>query len=440
MRDFLVLLIFFGSLPVCLTRPYVGILLWAWISYMNPHRLTWGIAYNFPVGEITAFTVLVGFIFSFIKGKISLYVLREREAILLFLLWLMLTLTTLFAFNQELAWPKWIYISKILLMTFFTIILIDDRNKLRYFCLVISVSIGFYGIKGGIFSILTGGIYRVLGPPDSFIFDNTAIAMALVMILPFFWYLSKEENNRLLKVILINTFMLSSIAAMFTYSRAALLGLSVVGFLMFLRLRLAPKILAVLALLALSTILIAKIPEQWFDRAKSIANYKEDLSAVTRLTAWKHAWEVAKTRPLTGAGFQALEEENIDQLFEELSIQDQRPPEMTSSDVHSIYFEILSENGFLTFIVFITLALSSILGLRKLRKESGKNSSLEWQFNYSHMTEIGIIAYLICGAFLEFATFDLYYHLISIVIILKSIKRREDERLSVEVNYQPVRY
>jgi hypothetical protein len=37
MRDILVTLIVFGALPFVFKRPYIGVLLWVWISVMNPH-------------------------------------------------------------------------------------------------------------------------------------------------------------------------------------------------------------------------------------------------------------------------------------------------------------------------------------------------------------------------------------------------------------------
>jgi len=42
MRDILITLIVFGCIPLVFKRPWTGILLFAWISYMNPHRLTYG--------------------------------------------------------------------------------------------------------------------------------------------------------------------------------------------------------------------------------------------------------------------------------------------------------------------------------------------------------------------------------------------------------------
>ncbi|HEU4855481.1 MAG TPA: DUF5935 domain-containing protein, partial [Nitrosospira sp.] len=44
MRDILVTLIVFGALPFVFKRPYIGVLLWVWISVMNPHTQGWGFA------------------------------------------------------------------------------------------------------------------------------------------------------------------------------------------------------------------------------------------------------------------------------------------------------------------------------------------------------------------------------------------------------------
>ena len=58
MRDLFVTMVVFGSLPLILKRPYIGILMWSWIGYMNPHRLSWGFATDFPFAMIIAITTL----------------------------------------------------------------------------------------------------------------------------------------------------------------------------------------------------------------------------------------------------------------------------------------------------------------------------------------------------------------------------------------------
>ena len=48
MRDMFVTGIIFGLLPFVFRRPWLGILLWSWLGYMNPHRLAWGLPTTSP--------------------------------------------------------------------------------------------------------------------------------------------------------------------------------------------------------------------------------------------------------------------------------------------------------------------------------------------------------------------------------------------------------
>ena len=58
--------------------------------------------------------------------------------------------------------------------------------------LVIALSIGFYGVKGGIFTIVTGGVYRVQGPPGTFIAGNNEIGLAIAMTIPLLCYCARH--------------------------------------------------------------------------------------------------------------------------------------------------------------------------------------------------------------------------------------------------------
>ena len=64
MRDIAITLIVFGALPFIMARPWIGILMWSWLGYMNPHRLSWGFAFDFPFSQVTALATLLGFLFA----------------------------------------------------------------------------------------------------------------------------------------------------------------------------------------------------------------------------------------------------------------------------------------------------------------------------------------------------------------------------------------
>ncbi len=61
MRDIVLTLFVLGSVPMMVYRPFVGLLFWMWLGFMNPHRLTWGFAYNFPFVQVAAIATLLGF-------------------------------------------------------------------------------------------------------------------------------------------------------------------------------------------------------------------------------------------------------------------------------------------------------------------------------------------------------------------------------------------
>src|SRR5690242_8406878 len=128
LRDIAFTIIFAGLVPASFRRPWVGVLAWSWIAYMAPHKLTWGFAASLPVAQGIAVATLAGFLFSKDKPKLP----RTIEATMLAVLAIDFTMTTIFSLHPEYAWGKWNWVMKSLLMTFVTMYLMQDREKLRY--------------------------------------------------------------------------------------------------------------------------------------------------------------------------------------------------------------------------------------------------------------------------------------------------------------------
>src|SRR5688500_863863 len=232
-RDIIVTIIIVGSLPFCFLRPWIGVLVWSWIGYMNPHRLTWEFAHDMPFAQMVAIATLAGLLAT--KEKYPLPGMREVYLLVLFSL--VMFVSTLFAYYPEPAWEQFDKVWKILLMTFVTIILFQDPKKLRALVWVIALSIGFYGLKGGIFTIKTGGAQMVLGPEGTFLEGNTEIGLALNMVLPFLVFLRRVTRNNWLRTFLLVVSGFTVIAILGTYPRGAFLGLVVVTTLIFLKSR-----------------------------------------------------------------------------------------------------------------------------------------------------------------------------------------------------------
>jgi probable O-glycosylation ligase (exosortase A-associated) len=189
--------------------------LWAWVSYMNPHRLTWGIAYEFPVAAVVGATLLAGVVFTREPRRIPLTPLTAVW--ILFVLWM--CLTTVVALTPEAAHEQLSKVLKFQLIAFITLMLLTTRERLYALIWIIVLSLGFYGIKGGLFALLTGGNYKIWGPEGSFIAGNNEVGLALVMTLP----LMRSQRPWVRRALLV-AMLLTALTILATYSRGAFLA------------------------------------------------------------------------------------------------------------------------------------------------------------------------------------------------------------------------
>jgi probable O-glycosylation ligase (exosortase A-associated) len=410
-RDVVVTAVILGLLPFCLAQPWIGILTWSWVGYMNPHRLTWGFAYHLPFALVIMAATLAGLPFT--KDKKGLP--GSIEVFLLLALWGWFFVTTMFAFYPAEAWTHFVKISKILLGVFLTLILFQDARRLQMLIWVIVGSIGFYGFKGGLFTLATGAQHQILGPPESFLAGNTEIGLALNMVIPLLVYLQRQEQHLWRRRALMAVTILSIISSLSTYSRGALLGLAVVVPLLFLKSRAR---LILLPLLIIGVILLPSVmPEGWVQRMETIETYHEDMSANQRLNSWFVSYQLAKDYPIMGGGFRTFSAE-IYNLYMPGYVWAR-----AEHDAHSIYFQVLGEHGFTGLGIFVALLLSTLVSLRRLIWQTRKIAEQQWICNCAQMVEVSLIAYIVSGTFLSMSYFDLFYHLVAITVILKTLAK-----------------
>ena len=70
-------------------------------------------------------------------------------------------LLSVFALYPVAAFAKWEKVMKIMLMLFLGLYILHSRVHLNAMTWAIVGSIAFYGVKGGIFALLTGGAHKV---------------------------------------------------------------------------------------------------------------------------------------------------------------------------------------------------------------------------------------------------------------------------------------
>jgi probable O-glycosylation ligase (exosortase A-associated) len=390
-RDIFVTAVIFGSLPVILWRPYVGVLVWTWISFMNPHRLTWGFAYDMPFAFIVAIVTLVALLISREPKRIPWT--RETVLLVVFVAWMLLT--TVFAVFPSLAWPHLEKVVKIQLMVFVTLIVMQSRDRINLLVWVLTLSLAFYGVKGGIFTVIHGGVYHVRGPAGSFIGGDNEMGLALVMTIPLLRYLQLTTARPGVRVALMGATALCVLASIGSQSRGALLGMLSMGAFLWLKSR--HKIVTGFLAVVATVLVVAVMPQQWYDRMASTQSYQEDPSAIGRINAWHMAFNLAKDKPL-GGGFDVFQPRMFD-LY--------APDPDNVHDSHSIYFEVLGEHGFAGLALFLMLGLMTWFTASRVIRHGRSDPARRWAGDLCAMVQVSLVGFASAGAFLGLAYFDL---------------------------------
>lgn len=423
MRDIALAMILIALVPFILKRPHWGVFTIAWLGYMNPHRLCYTFMHNFPVVQAVVIITLVSMYFS--KEKYRMIWSQEVVVLIILLLWM--GITTSQAFYPDLAWDQYIKVLKIQMLTLMTLLVLNSRDRIDTLVWIIVLSIGFFGIKGGIFTIMQGGVYRVMGPDGTFISGNNEIALAFAMTLPLMRYLQLQQTRPLFKIGLGVAMWLTAIAAIGSHSRGALVALLVTGVVFWVKSR--HKLMTAVFIAIAAVTVINLMPQSWHDRMQTIKTYEEDGSAQGRINAWWTAFNVAKDR-VTGGGFE---------MFRWHVFKQYAPNPGDVHDVHSIYFEMMGEHGFLGLGLFLLLLGMSWLKCSRIIRHCKRDPERKWAADLAAMIQVSMVGYGSAGAFLGLAYFDYIYHLVAITVVLASLTlARRTVDLEATASVRPV--
>ena len=423
MRDILLALIFIVLVPIILRYAWVGVPALFWVSLFTPQLQVWTFMHGFPAAMLFASVALVALVITKERRPFP----HTREMALLFVLAAFFALTSHLALLPSAAWDFWIHFMKILLVTFITPLLIYGRRRILVLLLVITGSIAFFGLKGGLFAIRTGGSHMVLGPVGSYLSGNTYIGLAMIMVLPLILVSARMFRERWVDfgVPVLDrfsvpigwagyvVFWLTAIAILATHSRGAFVGLVLVAPLLFLHMK--KKIL--MAVVAFVAIAVAGVsaPEVLVERWQTIQTYEEDTSAMQRIQTWGVAWNMAMERPFTGMGFR-YEWIGYDRWVSYANFEGSWDWVLSP---HSIYFGLLGAHGFVGLGLYMLLAAFTWLTLNRVRRTARRRTGQIWLSEYAWALQVGLAGYLAAGIFLDVAYFNLFYAFVALAVIMR---------------------
>lgn len=415
MRDIFITLIIFGLLPLAFKRPVVGALLFTWVSLMNPHRLAYGFAYDFPFAAIIAGVTTLGLFITKEPRKLP----NTPVTVTLLVFAAFMTFTSFFALEPNLVWREWDRVIKTFFMVIVTIMVINNEKDLKLFIWVTALSLGIFGLKGGLFTLASGGNFRVYGPDGSYIAENNSMALALVTVLPLIWYLRSYAKNKWIILGLTAMTAMTAVSVVGSYSRGALIGGTAMLF--FLWLNSGKKTQTAIVVVAIIVLVLSVMPSAWFDRMNTIDNYHEDGSALGRINAWHFAFNVASANVL-GGGFN---------VFSHRMFFIYAPDPYNYHVAHSIWFQVMGDHGFIGLGMFIALMVFAWRSGSRVNKYCKTRPELKWAADLSRMCQVCIIGYAVSGTFLSLAYFDLYYDILIILVCLEKILLPSARKLPV---------
>jgi putative inorganic carbon (hco3(-)) transporter len=418
MRGFLFFLTFVSSLPLIFVSPFYGVLIWYVFSLGNFHTLIWGGPFsNLYYAYIIAILTCVSWLFSRTDKK-QLLLTPLVMLTLLFSIWITITSWLALAPAED-VWTKWTTVQKILFMCLIGYALTTTRERVNQLIWVVVLTIGAWGVKGAIWGILHGGS-SIHGPDGGMLADNNDFGLGLIMILPLLFYHWHLATNGHLRRGLMAMGILVTLAVFLTYSRGALVGVCAMGAVFWLRSR--AKLATGLLILALAFSVYGFAPSAWFQRMGTIETFQDDGSAMSRIYLWKVSLRIAELHPVSGGGFRVTYWPMVtNNMLRGTDLAKLTKPRAA----HSIYFEALSDHGWVGLALFLMIGAYSWFNCSWLIRRSRDRPDLTWANLLGRMGQAVLVGYATAGAFLSQAYLDEYWCVIFIFDAARRLVARE---------------
>lgn len=269
--------------------------------------------------------------------------------------------------------------------------------------------------------------------PGGFMGDENDMAMAASTGLPFalFGFEHFTGVKRWMCLVFGIIFVAAIVATM---SRGGFLGFLSVGFYYLLSSSNKLKKLAIVSVAALA--FLAFVPSTYLVEMGTIQadieqEDKADSTAQQRLFLWATAWEMCKANPILGVGSGNFPwhvgsyQPQTGNWPREFFLRDR-----TMQAVHSVYFQVLAEQGIPGAVLFLYLIWTHFRTLCALRRTSSARSNLpdnsvrEIEV-YSCSLIGGMIGYLACAVFVATFSYPYFWYLLNAGVGLAIAVRHE---------------
>jgi putative inorganic carbon (HCO3(-)) transporter len=422
LRSLWLLFIYVSFLGLSTSAPFVATLGYVWVDTFGPQNVAYILLNQMPVAMIMGAVAFVG------------YLLLDRrspprpslEMLLMAAMVVWINITMIWAQVPAAAWEKWDWAFKTLAFATFIPFVIRSRIQIEAFAQTYVFSLAANFMPFGAKTLLSGGGYGVnlgLAQGNSGLAEGGLLSTVCLMAVPLALYLS--TNSQLLprmKLLPLVYWIIAGLAvatAIGTYERSALLGLVALGIYMWVRSR--HKLGFGIVAIAVACLVIYATSSAWNERIATIG--AEDSSSNIRILVWRWTLEFTATHPL-GGGFQTYLIDHI----EIAGTGDTPPIVQFGRAFHSIYFEMLGEQGYPGLAIFLLLTGVTFVKLRRLAKKTRNHPELGWIAGLADALQSGLAVFMISGAFVGIAFQPMYWYFIAMGVSLNAYMWRVENQ------------
>ncbi|WP_340264762.1 putative O-glycosylation ligase, exosortase A system-associated [Sphingobium mellinum] len=422
-----------------LRRPFLLIAVYAYIDIVSPQRLSYFLLNSIPISAI-AFVLAVGAWIAFDDKKDCRFATRQL-LLLILLAWCGYTTATAdFPIN---AATKWAWVWKAMIFAIFLPLTLRTRLRLEAVTLFMVLCASAIIINGGMKTALSGGGYGVLNlmvDNNSGLYEGSIISCVAISLIPLILWLAKhgtvfppDWKVRGFAYALCFACLLMPIG---TEARTGLVCIVILAAMMLMRSKRRFVYGPLMAFAALAA--IPFLPASFTQRMSTIENHQGDESASTRLAVWKWTLDYVKEHP-GGGGFDNYLQNSFTYFMQERvtdsggSRLERRMVTDKGRAYHSAYFEMLGEQGWFGFGLWLLIHFICFIrteSIRRLyRKRDGPDEA--WVAPFALALQQGHVIYMVGSLFVGIAYQPFIFMMLSLQIGLDTYltrKRRQAAR------------
>ncbi len=430
LRSAYVTLIYLTFIIMGVAAPFVFSLGYVWVDTFDPQAVATEFLNTLPVSMIVAIAAIVSFLLmDRRKGRPTI----TSVILAAFAVWVTLS-TAFWAEVPASAWVKWDYAFKTICFAAFVPFVFRSRVQIEAFLQIYLFSIMLHFLPVGIKTLYSGGGYgRALGVlgANSLLSEGSTLAGVSLMLVPIILYLRRNTiilpRGRITSLLYLGLVVAAVAAAVGTYERTALVGMGVAGIGLWIFAR--RKILY--GTVGLAAVLCAYLftSGAWNDRISTVKDFNSEGSALGRILVWQWTLDYVSTHPL-GGGFNVY-------LIDRIELPggpDGAPVVVNGKAFHSIYFEVLGEQGWVGLGLFGLLIATSLLELRTVARLTKGTDDMAWARDLAFSLQVSLMTILACGSFVGIAFQPMIYYLFTMSACLRQ-HVRVSERLAVPPVY-----